>query len=109
MFHPAAVPVSLLEVLTNLKEALADSGFALAEGSSLALRLAHKLSTDLDFFSTEPFDPAALASHLGIDPEAILGQASGTLQILKNQVKVEFLRHSYPRLFEDAIVEGVRM
>jgi len=98
MLHTSAVPLSLLEVLGDLQEKSSAAGFALAGGTSLALRFGHRLSVDLDFFSPSAFDPAAFADHLGIGPAAITGMADGTLQLRVNGVKVEFLRHAYPKL-----------
>lgn len=109
MFHLSAVPVNLLEVLTGLQEKTTAAGFALAGGTSLALRFGHRLSVDLDFFTSTHFEPATLAHELGIGPELITGQAAGTLQLRVNNVKVEFLKHAYPELAELDVVQGVRM
>ena len=109
MLHTSAVPVNLLKVLTDIQENTTSAGFALAGGTSLALRLGHRLSVDLDFFTPDPFDPATLAHHLGSGPESITGQAEGTLQLRINDVKVEFLRHDYPALADIDIIKNIRM
>lgn len=109
MLHTSAVPSDLLELLTRFQEMASPAGFALAGGTSLALRLGHRLSVDLDFFTTSPFEPAALADQLGLGPESITGQSQGTLQLRVNHVKIEFLRHAYPKLADDHIIQGVRM
>ncbi|MEY3895533.1 MAG: hypothetical protein RLZZ214_1052 [Verrucomicrobiota bacterium] len=109
MLHRSAVPLNLFEVLTDLQERTSASGFALAGGTSLALRLGHRLSVDLDFFTSAPFDPATLANDLGVGPESITGQAQGTLQLRINNLKVEFLKHSYPQLADLDLIQGVRM
>ena len=109
MLHSSAVPVVLLKVLTDLQAPLAGSGFSLAGGTSLALRLGHRLSVDLDFFSSNHFEPTSLAQQLGLGPGSITGQATGTLQVRIHQIKVEFLQHAYPRLAGDDLVEGIRM
>ena len=61
MLHIRAVPVNLLEVLTDLQEKTSANGFALAGGTSLALRFGHRLSVDLDFFTGDDFESLALA------------------------------------------------
>lgn len=109
MLHQSAVPVALLDVLESLREPLDHFHFALAGGTSLALRLGHRLSVDLDFFTTEAFEPAALAERLGLGPDAITAQAKGTLQVRLQQIKVEFLKHAYPKLAEDQVLDGIRM
>lgn len=109
MLHTSAVPLDLLQVLTDLQETTSAKDFALAGGTSLALRLGHRLSLDLDFFTPAHFDPATLAQDLGFGAESITGQAEGTLQLRVKTVKVEFLRHAYPKLAEDDVIQNVRM
>jgi hypothetical protein len=109
MLHQSAVSVSLLEVLRDLQDKPAASGFALAGGTSLALRLGHRVSVDLDFFTGGDFDPEKLAASLAAGHESITGLASGTLQLVINGIKVEFLRHAYPQLGEHEIAGHVRM
>lgn len=93
----------------DLQEMSSSHNFALAGGTSLALRLGHRLSLDLDFFSTTHFEPASLAKQFGLGSESITGQAEGTLQARINGVKVEFLRHAYPKLADDELIQGVKM
>lgn len=109
MLHLSAVPLNLLQVLTAIQEKTSAAGFALAGGTSLALRFGHRLSVDLDFFSSAHFEPATLAEYLDIGPDSITGQAAGTLQLRINNVKVEFLKHTYPELAVVDLIQGVRM
>jgi predicted nucleotidyltransferase component of viral defense system len=109
MLKTIAIPVNLLQVLTDLQEKVDRAGFALAGGTSLALRLGHRLSIDLDFFTTIPFEPDSLARQLSLDTSSITGLSQGTLQASRNGVKLEFLRHDYPKLGDDEIIEGVKM
>jgi hypothetical protein len=109
MLHESAVPLNLLKVLKNLQETASSSGFALAGGTSLALRLGHRLSLDLDFFTSSHFEPSTLATQLGMGPDAITGQAAGTLQLRIDNVKVEFLQHSYPQLANFDLIQDIRL
>lgn len=109
MLHSSAVPLNLWQTLRDLQEPLSSTGFALAGGTSLALRLGHRLSTDLDFFTTEPFEPESLAERLGLGPSAITGIAKGTLQAQLNGLKIEFLRHGYPALEPMETIEQIRL
>lgn len=108
MLHDSAVPLSLFEVLKDLQEKTSAAGFALAGGTSLALRFGHRLSVDLDFFTSAHFEPSTLATHLGIGPDVITGQAAGTLQLRINDVKIEFLKHAYPQLTDFDTIQGLR-
>ncbi|MEY4245400.1 MAG: hypothetical protein RLZZ245_2985 [Verrucomicrobiota bacterium] len=109
MLHTSAVPLNLLRVLSDLQAKTTAAGFGLAGGTSLALRLGHRLSIDLDFFTTTPFEPASLAHQLGAGPESITGQAEGTLQLFIDGVKVEFLKHGYPKLADDDLIQGIQL
>ena len=109
MLHRSAVPLNLLEVLLELQEKTAAAGFALAGGTSLALRLGHRISVDLDFFTAVPFEAPDMAALIGIGPDCITGQAEGSLQLVINHVKVEFLRHAYPKLAADDLCEDISM
>ncbi len=109
MLHQSAVPLNLWETLLNLQQVLDNSGFALAGGTSLALRIGHRLSVDLDFFTVHSFNAQSLAETLHIGPDCITGSAEGTLQIQLNQVKIEFLKHSYPMLAPIEKIDGINM
>lgn len=109
MLHQSAVPPNLLTVLRELQEATRKGGFALAGGTSLALRFAHRVSVDLDFFTTHDFDPQSWADAIGAGPESITGMAAGTLQLTRNGVKVEFLRHACPMLAAHENINGLSL
>jgi hypothetical protein len=109
MLYQSAVPLSLLEVLRSLQEKTQGTGFALAGGTSLALRFGHRMSVDLDFFTESHFDPQTWADKIGAGPECITGMAAGTLQLILDGVKVEFLRHTYPKLAEHDRINGLAL
>jgi predicted nucleotidyltransferase component of viral defense system len=109
MLHKNAVPLNLLAVLESLQEATHQGGFALAGGTSLALRFGHRQSVDLDFFTERGFEPLIWADAIGVGPESITGMAAGTLQVMLDGVKVEFLKHAYPKLAGDDLIQGIRM
>lgn len=109
MLHESAVPVNLFKVLRDLQNWIAPYDFALAGGTSLALRLRHRFSVDLDFFTGSRFDPEALAHHLGFGPETITGMSHGCLQLKISDGKVEFLRHNYPKLKPVEYIEGLKL
>jgi len=109
MLHQSAAPLNLTALLAALQPKTTAAGFSLAGGTSLALRLGHRVSVDLDFFTVSHFQPHALADQLGVGPQSITGLAEGSLQLLLNDIKVEFLKHSYPKLADDQHIQGVDM
>jgi len=109
MLQYHAVSVAVRKVLETLAPPLMATGFSLAGGTSLALRFGHRVSVDLDFFTTEEFDAEALLRQLNVSLEHVMDQAPGTLQLLLQGVKIDFLRHSYPLLAEPVMVDSIRM
>lgn len=75
-------------------------GFALAGGTSLALRFGHRTSVDIDLFATEPFDSMALQARMARDfpGSAILNRTEGSLCVEANGIKIDLLFHPYPTL-----------
>lgn len=109
MFFDALPPGTRSNLALLAASGLIDP-FYLAGGTAAALHLGHRISNDLDFFGSEPFDPDGLASALGdsgrlildrIAPERLLGEW--------NEVKLSFFRYRYP-LVSDLIMEsGVKI
>lgn len=108
MLHYDAVPAPVDVLLKRLATSPALSEFSLAGGTSLALRFGHRLSVDLDFFTTTPFDPERLTSLLELDAR-VAGRSVGSLTLTSEGVKLDFLRHAYPLLYAPEVVDGIRM
>lgn len=56
MLHTETIKGGTLELLKELEAEDAMSDFNLAGGTSLALYLGHRISIDLDLFTSKPFD-----------------------------------------------------
>jgi Nucleotidyl transferase AbiEii toxin, Type IV TA system len=99
MLHREAVPAGTLDLLTSLCRHPALASFALARGTSLALRFGHRMSVDLDFFTLEPFDSNLLVKELA--GTYSLKEATfhdGGLSVSLQDVKVDFVTYRYPLL-----------
>lgn len=83
--------------------------FALGGGTSLALRMGHRISVDLDFFTEAVFSPEELFEEIALADASIIKNARNTLALNVNGVKVEFLRHAYPVLAPVENMDGIRM
>lgn len=104
-----AVPVPVHHLLSHLAPLPALSGFFLAGGTSLALRFGHRLSVDLDFFTTDPFDPEELFKGLGLPDAMVVGRTVGSLTLDASGTKLDFLRHAYPLIREPETHGEVRL
>lgn len=100
-FHPEVLTAPQLEALGAMGPTMTEAQFYLAGGTALAIRLGHRLSVDLDWFTREPFpDPMLLAQQLrdsGI-PLVTQSVARGTLHATVNGVRVSLLEYRYPLL-----------
>ncbi|PIU01757.1 hypothetical protein COT68_01505 [bacterium (Candidatus Torokbacteria) CG09_land_8_20_14_0_10_42_11] len=84
--------------------------FYLSGGTGLALQLGHRLSIDLDFFASQPFQSAKIIQRLSVLGEFILEQeAEGTVRAALNNVKLDFLFYPYPLLKPTAKYEKIKI
>lgn len=112
MLHPEVLPIHALALLKTISPVLAEEGFFLAGGTALALRLGHRMSDDLDFFSDQEFNPlelsALLAKASGAEPE-IKQQTRGSLGVSIGKTTVELLHYPYPLLAKAESVDEVML
>ena len=112
MLQTATLPEHSLELLKRLSPVLEKGGFYLAGGTALALRLGHRISVDLDFFSSASFDPDQLLlklQALGKAPIHVFQKTEGSLCIQMQQTKVEIFHYPYPQLKPVESIEGVTL
>lgn len=76
----------------------------LVGGTALAAHIHHRVSRDLDFFVTEPFDTGALAHRIAaLAPFAVTFQDDRTLNGVLGRTKVQFLEGAGQRFVEPAV------
>jgi hypothetical protein len=84
--------------------------FYLVGGTALALQLGHRISIDLDLFTTETFNKENLIEVLEERYNVTLESERKSMLITYiDQIKVDFVKMNYPILFPPLLVEGVRM
>ena len=111
MLQTRTVEPGTLELLKHLMSIPALEQFYLVGGTALALQIGHRVSIDLDLFTPEPFDKSDLLDLLNTHFEDVLLESEGSSMLITNinQVKVDFVKMSYPILFPHLETEGVRM
>jgi len=99
--------LALLKQLMSIPQV---SPFYLVGGTALALQLGHRISIDLDLFTTESFDKVDLIETI-IDNFEVTIESEGKNMLITyiNEIKVDFVKMSYPILFPTLHIEGVRM
>lgn len=111
MLHSEAVPPGALTLMKKLCAHPTTAGFALVDGTSLALRFGHRISVDLDFFRPEMFDNKTVSASLAADFPSFQptnDNSNGMMGFIKD-VKIGFVTYPYALLHPFETIEGVRM
>jgi hypothetical protein len=100
--HRDSVPAPLYTLLRSFMQMPALEQFALAGGTSLALRFGYRRSVDVDLFTRAPFDTGACLDALTerYRAVALLNRTAGSLSVAVDGAKVDLLLHPYPLLGE---------
>jgi hypothetical protein len=96
--HWEAAPEGMLDVLRLISTALSGTDFYLAGGTALALLEGHRVSMDLDLFSSSFDDPEAMHVILAAAlPETVMTSISPrTLYLQVQGTTVSLFGYSYP-------------
>ena len=110
MLHEETVETSTFELLKKLQAEPLLSTFNLVGGTSLALRLGHRKSVDLDLFSKEDFDLQEVKELLVNKYDLKVGYEKGkTLKGFIGKVMVDLIRYDYPHIQPIETEEGLRL
>lgn len=109
MLYFDAVPAVVSHLLGSLAPLPALDRFSLAGGTSLALRYGHRMSVDLDFLTTEVFEPEVLQAGLSLTNATVVARTVGSLTLDAQGTKLDFLRHAYPLIKEPETFGEIRM
>lgn len=111
MLHLNTIDEVMHHTLVSLLNQDYLQSFALAGGTSLALRFGHRKSVDLDFFSLTKFDPVLQNELLKTDyPNTVFsGNNKYMLFCNINGVKTDFVHHPYPLLQPFETINDVRL
>lgn len=110
MLHKETVSKEMWELLQRLMKDEMLKDFNLVGGTSLSLQIGHRLSIDIDLFTTRGFDEQALLKHLANKyPIRIRDLFDNTILLDIDKVKVDILAHQYPWQKPIETKEGVRL
>lgn len=104
----APVTLELLKTICAISEL---ESFGLGGGTSLALRMGHRLSIDLDFFTNTNFNAGFVFQIISKKfPSAeLLFEQNQTMMFTINDVKVDFILYPFTWLQPFDIIEGTRL
>lgn len=111
MLYKETVKGETFQLLIDLMQDERLKDFNLAGGTALALYLGHRISIDLDLFTSESFNAKELESHL-INQYNFKSDflEKNTLKGTINNVKIDCITHAYPYLKKPVTTkEGIRL
>jgi predicted nucleotidyltransferase component of viral defense system len=98
-------------VLASLKGIFTKHHAVLAGGTALALQIGHRISVDLDFFTTDMIRPESVISAVrktGL-PFRVLSEGEDFVTLEVDGVKVSLFSYDYPFLQKVVAFEGIRI
>ena len=105
-----AVPGALKSNLELLSKEKFIKEFYLAGGTSVALQLGHRVSYDLDFFTSKTFNEERIIQNLSdLGNLKIDQRTEQTILGILNNVKVSFFFYRYSLLFNPLVWQGIRL
>jgi predicted nucleotidyltransferase component of viral defense system len=111
MLYQNAVSPATLELLKTICAIKDLELFSLGGGTSLALRMGHRLSIDLDFFTNLNFKTDLIFQIITkkFSSAELLFEQNQTMMFSINDVKVDFVLYPFPWLKPFDFVEGTRL
>ncbi len=109
MFEQAILPDTLRAIKLVAAIPVIGDGY-LAGGTALALQIGHRISVDLDFFTSKKFEPKTLDTQLKQYPEFVHeGVGWGTVWGKLGETKFSYFYYDYPLLFDTQDFLGIRL
>lgn len=110
MLYKETVTPQMWELLQRLMKDEKLKEFNLVGGTALSLMIGHRLSVDLDLFSTQDFDVQDMLTHLRSEhPVTIRELFDNTMLLNIGKVKVDILAHKYPWKEPIKTEQGIRL
>lgn len=105
-----AVPETVLSLLNAMMLDQRFDRFYLVGGTSLALRMGHRMSVDIDLFSHEDFDAGLVGATLYNQYAATdLEREKNTVRTIIGNIKMDLIAHKYPLLEPIGQIDSIRM
>lgn len=110
MLRTKSVEQGTLDLIKKLMLDDKFKDFNLVGGTALALMIGHRISVDIDLFSTSAFSAPELGDHLTTNykAEEVRTLTNGVFCYV-NDVKIDLIAHQYPLVENIELIEGIRM
>lgn len=107
--HFKCLPSNAQALLKKLSKTMHAHQFVLAGGTALALQIGHRISVDLDFFTSKAFSTEKIfqeMKRLGLNP-VVMEESEGSLTVTIDETKVSMFRYPYPFIEKMGTADGV--
>ncbi|TAL50562.1 MAG: hypothetical protein EPN92_01575 [Chitinophagaceae bacterium] len=110
MLQQNAVPPFTLDLLKNISALSELESFGLGGGTSLALRMGHRVSVDLDFFTNKSFNTSELFQLITkkFQSAELLFEKNQTIMFSINDIKIDFVLYPFTWSESFETIEGIR-
>lgn len=110
MLRTKSVEQGTLDLIKKLISDDKFKDFNLVGGTALALMIGHRISVDIDLFSTSAFSASELGNHLiaNYNAEEVRTLTNGVFCYV-DDVKIDLIAHQYPLVENVENIEGIRM
>lgn len=110
MLQTATVYPSTLDVLRKIMQDATFKQFNLVGGTALALQIGHRISIDLDLFTSEDYSADRILTGLSsIGLVNIVIDNPPFLQVNIDDLKLDFLKFPYSFIASHHIIDGIRL
>jgi predicted nucleotidyltransferase component of viral defense system len=110
MLQQKAVSPATLELLKKISSLHQLESFGLGGGTNLALRIGHRFSADLDFFTNAKFDTSVIFQLITktFPSSELFFEQNQTMMFSINEVKVDFILYPFSWLKPFDKIEGIK-
>ena len=110
MLRTNAVEAGTLDLIKRFMSDDKFKDFNLVGGTALAIQISHRLSIDIDLFSTTPFNAFELGHHLTSNYDAQeVRTLTNAVFCFVNDIKIDLISHQYPLVEKIDILDEIRM
>lgn len=110
MLKTDALPARTLAALKKIMQVAVLSDRILVGGTGLALYKGHRLSIDIDLFSSDPIDSFLIVSELeSIGQVSVLTTTNISLHLIFDEVKVDIVKYGYDWIRPVVREDGIRL
>jgi len=110
MLHYTTIHPETLQLLKRLQEIDYLKNFRLVGGTALALQIGHRLSLDLDLFAFSTLEVTPVLDQIdSVGKIKIINQSPKVLNILIDDIKVDFVTYQYDFLKPIEVIDNIRL